>query len=74
METPKAYDLPTLEAKAKALGISEGKDGLLKAVDLVADFLISSAKLSTEGTIGHFDDFGIAGVEFLQKLAHDKLK
>lgn len=73
MEMVKAYDKSALLAALKAQGIEEGERVAKVLVVVLADWLRSSAKLSTEGLFGKLDDLAIIAVDHVEKLALEKL-
>lgn len=69
MELSKAYDGQALLKALEQEGVQGGIDVVKKAVSVLADFLRSSAALSTTGLVGHLDDFAVPGINYFEKLA-----
>lgn len=73
MVMTKPYDKDALLNALKTQGIEEGGKVARILVATLADWLRSSAQLSTDGIVGKFDDFAIPGINFFEKLALEKL-
>lgn len=71
MQTP--YDKAVLLEALKAQGILEAEQVVKSVVVTLADWLRSSATLSTTGLLGRLDDFAIPGINYFEKLVLEKL-
>lgn len=73
MKLNKPYDAEALLAAGKELGIENLEIVGKQVVNLVADWLVASMQLSSEGLVGKLDDLAIPAVNSVRSLAISKL-